>query len=148
AHFDHLGTDGQVIYRGADDNAAAVAILTQVARSFKIHPPRMRGVFFVAFDAEEPPNFLTGTMGSEHFALHPPVQLDAIDMMVCMDLVGHALGPPGLPPDVRQTLFALGAEQSEGTPAHVDRLARAEPGVVVRRADAKTIPPLSDYDAF
>jgi len=148
AHFDHLGTHDGSVYRGADDNAAAVAILMEVARHLKHRPPRMRGVLFVSFDAEEPPNFMTSAMGSEHFAAHPPVPLDTIDMMLCMDLVGHALGPPGLPDEVRQTVFALGAERSEGTGAHVDRLARVQPGVVVRRADAESIPPLSDYNAF
>src|SRR5262245_35145565 len=33
AHYDHLGKDGSDIYRGADDNAAAVAIMIEVARS-------------------------------------------------------------------------------------------------------------------
>ena len=49
---------------------------------------------------------------------------------------------------VRQSLFALGAERSAGTSALVDALADAEPGVVVRRADAEVIPPLSDHWAF
>lgn len=66
--------------------------------------------------------------------------------MVCMDLVGHALGPAGLPAEVRQTVFVLDAERSEGTAAHVDRL--SVPGVVLRRVDAETIPPMSDYWAF
>jgi hypothetical protein len=68
--------------------------------------------------------------------------------MICMDLVGHALGPEGAPAEVRETLFALGAERSEGTSPLVDSLARAESGVVVRRVDADIIPPLSDHWAF
>lgn len=148
AHYDHLGRDGEVVYRGADDNAAGVAILIEVARALAASPPNGRNVLFAAFDAEEPPHFVTASMGSEHYARHPTVPLEKIDLMVCMDLVGHALGPAGLPDGVRQTLFALGAERSAGTAAIVDRLARAEPGVVVRRADAETIPPLSDYWAF
>jgi hypothetical protein len=65
-----------------------------------------------------------------------------------MDLVGHALGPDRAPAEVRETVFALGAERSAGTGAHVDRLARAVGGVVVRRVDVEAIPPLSDYHAF
>jgi hypothetical protein len=49
---------------------------------------------------------------------------------------------------VRDTLFVLGAERSEGTCELVDRLARAVPGVVARRLDAEVIPPLSDYWPF
>ena len=147
AHYDHLGKHGRDVYRGADDNAAAVAILIEVARALAREKLK-RGVIFAAFDAEEPPHYLQETMGSQEWVRRPTVPLDRLDLMVCMDLVGHALGPPGTPEDVRQTLFALGAERSAGTPAHVDALARAVPGVVVRRADAEIIPPLSDYDAF
>ena len=148
AHYDHVGVAKGGIHRGADDNAAAVAILIEVARGLKTAAAAKRGVIFAAFDAEEPPNFLCSTMGSQHFVDHPPVPLDSIDMMVCMDLVGHAVGPATLPAEIRNTVFALGAERSAGTAAHLDRLARAVPGVVVRRLDAETIPPMSDYHAF
>jgi Zn-dependent M28 family amino/carboxypeptidase len=148
AHYDHLGTSGGAIYRGADDNAAAVAILVEVAGRLAARRPDGRGVLIAAFDAEEPPWFLGEQMGSEHFARYPTVPLDRIDHVVCMDLVGHTLGPAPLPGEVRDTLFALGAERSAGTGALVDGLARTEPGVIVRRADAEIIPPLSDYGAF
>ncbi len=85
-------------------------------------------------------------MGSEHFARNPTVDLDEIDMMVCMDLVGHALGPPEAPASVRNTVFALGAERSLGTREIVGDL--SAPGVIVRPVDAEVIPPLSDYHAF
>jgi Zn-dependent M28 family amino/carboxypeptidase len=151
AHYDHLGATDRTYFPGADDNAAAVAILVEAARGLAAKRAEGRGVIIAAFDAEEPPYFLTGQMGSQYFAAHAAAlgtPLDRIDLMVCMDLVGHALGPPGLPPDVRRSLFALGAERSDGTAALVDELARAEDDVVVRRVDAEVIPPLSDYDAF
>lgn len=142
AHYDHLGEGHAGIYRGADDNAAAVAILVEVARSLGRRSGK-RGVLFAAFDAEEPPIFRSPTMGSQHFVDHPPLPLESVDMMVCMDLVGHALGPEGTPPAVRNTVFAVGAERSSGTAAHVEALAHAVPGLVVRRVDAEAIPPLS-----
>ncbi len=148
AHYDHLGVQGGETYWGADDNAAGVVVMLFVAQALKRRPPKGRGVIFAAFDAEEPPHFLTRSMGSEYFAENPWVPLEKVDMMLCMDLVGHAIGPEGMPDEVRQTLFALGAERSAGTAEHVDRLARAVPGLVVRRADAEVIPPMSDYDAF
>jgi Zn-dependent M28 family amino/carboxypeptidase len=148
AHYDHLGRAGGDTYRGADDNAAAVAILVDVANSITRTRPRGRGILFAAFDAEEPPYFLSDSMGSEHFTRHPAFPLDKIDMMVCMDLVGHAIGGEGLPDAVANSVFALGAERSEGTGAIVDRLASMVPGVHIRRADAEIIPPLSNYDAF
>ncbi len=146
AHFDHLGQLGGETYRGADDNAAAVAILVEVGKQLAAKRADGRGVILAAFDAEEPPHFMQGSMGSEFFARHPWVPLERIDLMVCMDLVGHALGDASLPGSVRETLFALGAERSEGTSARLDAI--AEPGVIVRRADAEIIPPLSDYGPF
>ena len=113
AHYDHLGKDGRDIYRGADDNAAAVAILIDVARALA-REKLTRGVIFAAFDAEEPPHFLQNTMGSHEWVRRPTVPLDQLDLMICMDLVGHAVGPPGTPEDVSRTLFALGAERSVG----------------------------------
>jgi hypothetical protein len=148
AHYDHLGTQDGAVYPGADDNAAAVAILVDVARALAHSRPSGRGILFAAFDAEEPPHFLTPAMGSNHFVAQPTVPLDAIDLMVCMDLVGHALGPEGLPAEVRNTVFALGSERSTGTSARVAALERATAGVIVRRTDAEIIPPLSDYAAF
>jgi Zn-dependent M28 family amino/carboxypeptidase len=148
AHYDHLGQTREGIYRGADDNAAAVAILVELAARLAANPPDGRGVIIAAFDAEEPPWFTTEGMGSQYFVRHPSVPLDRIDLMLCMDLVGHAMGPEGLPGEVRDTVFALGSERSAGTGLLVDELARTEAGVIVRRADAGIIPPLSDYGPF
>ena len=144
AHFDHLGTIGRDIYRGADDNAAAVAVLVEVARALA-HEHHGRGVIIAAFDAEEPPYFQSGAMGSRAF-LHDCQ--DPIDFMVCMDLVGHRFGSAVVPDEVGASLFALGAERSAGTLDVVARRKRVEPGLIVRPADAEIIPPLSDYAAF
>ncbi|MDC3961092.1 M28 family metallopeptidase [Polyangium jinanense] len=148
AHFDHLGELAGQVFWGADDNAAAVGILLEVARALAAERPTGRGVILAAFDGEEPPHFTHDTMGSVFFAKHPPVPLDRIDMMSAMDLVGHTFGPAGVPDEVGASLFALGAERSEGTAAHVDSIATSEPLVRIRRADAEVIPPLSDHLAF
>lgn len=148
AHYDHLGTEGGVIYRGADDNAASIAVVVEVARRLAADRPRGRGVIIAAFDAEEPPYFMTAAMGSEHFARVPTVPLERIDLMVCLELVGHALGGEGFPDDVRRSLFVLGGERSAGTRERVELLARSEPGLIIRPADAEVIPPLSDYGPF
>jgi peptidase M28-like protein len=148
AHHDHLGRHGRSTYWGADDNASAIAVLIAVAGALARERPQRRGVLVAAFDSEEPPYFLSDAMGSEWYAAHAPVPLDHIDMMLCMDIVGHALGDERFPPEVRNSIFALGAERSAGTAAHLDTLSTAEPGLWVRRLDAEIIPPLSDYDAF
>lgn len=148
AHYDHLGKDGPAIFRGADDNAAAVAILVELAAALAKPRLRGRGVIIAAFDAEEPPHFMNGTMGSLYFTKHPLVPLDRIDLMVCLELVGHALGEAHLPTEVRRSLFVLGGERSLGTREQVISMARDEPGLIVRPADAEVIPPLSDYLGF
>ena len=148
AHHDHLGRRGRRTYWGADDNASAIAVLVAVAGALARDRPQRRGVLLAAFDSEEPPYFLSDAMGSEWYAAHAPVPLEHIDMMLCMDIVGHALGDERFPPEVRGTIFALGAERSAGTAAHLEALVEAEPGLWVRRLDAEIIPPLSDYDAF
>lgn len=146
AHYDHLGTEGGQVFRGADDNAAAVAILAELGRALVAARQTGRGVLLAAFDAEEPPNFLRETMGSQHYVSRPLVPLDRTDLMICMDLVGHSVGPGIAPAAVQSSLFALGAERSEGTRALVDRT-RAD-GLYVRRLDAEVVPPMSDYHAF
>lgn len=148
AHYDHLGkAGGGQAYWGADDNAAAVAILVEVGRELVGQRAAGRRVILAAYDGEEPPHFLAGTMGSMYHVAHPTVPLANIDMMVCMDLCGHAIGPEGLPAAVRDSVFVLGAELSEGTAALVDTA--AEPGgIYPRRVDLDVIPPLSDYYAF
>jgi hypothetical protein len=138
AHYDHLGRDGRDVYWGADDNAAAVAILVEVAARLARNPGRQTWV--VAFDGEEPPHFLTANMGSQRFVEDPPLPLDSIDLMVCMDLCGHALGMPALARD----LFVLGAETSRAS--FIDEI--SVEGLRIRRAGINLLPPLSDYHAF
>lgn len=145
AHYDHLGTMGDRVFHGANDNAAAVSMLVAVAGALAARRPDGRGVIFAAFDGEEPPFFATGAMGSQTFVRSPMVPLDRIDMMVALELLGHRIGPAGLPDAVGSSVFALGAERSAGTSARIDALSTATPGLTVRRADAEVIPPLSDH---
>lgn len=153
AHYDHLGwaRKKDVAYWGADDNAAGVGIMLDAARQLSErsagHPNR-RQILFIAFDAEEPPFFRGEAMGSMHFVREPTVPLENIDMMICMDLVGHALGHADFPPSIRKMLFVLGAERSAGTGAIIDRVAQRANGVVPRRMGIDVVPAMSDYHAF
>lgn len=67
AHYDHLGVDdllvGDQIYNGADDNAASVAALLQVARAFAAASEKpLRSIVFAFWDGEE-----VNYLGSEYF---------------------------------------------------------------------------------
>lgn len=67
AHYDHLGVDellvGDPIYNGADDNAASVAALLQIARAFAVNGEKpARSIVFAFWDGEE-----VNYLGSEYF---------------------------------------------------------------------------------
>jgi len=75
AHWDHLGRNPNAkpgedaIFNGAQDNATGIAALIELARAFAATRPRPeRSLTFVAVTAEE-----SGLLGSEYFALHPPI---------------------------------------------------------------------------
>ena len=142
AHYDACGWDNP----GADDNAAGVAVTLEVARELSAMNLE-HSVLIALFDAEEPPHFLTPEMGSQWFVDHPTIPLEQIDTMICLDLVGHAFGPPQLPPSVRDSVFVLGAEKGSGTPELFDALPEV-PGLIPRRVDNYIVPSMSDYEAF
>jgi len=118
AHYDHLGGT----YLGADDNASAIAILIETARSL----PRLANhpVLFIAFNAEEPPFIRTPLMGSQFFVDHLPVEIGTpsrLQAVIIMDLMGGVHWEP-----LRDVIFAAGAEKS---PALYRRLKEAMPGL-------------------
>jgi len=120
AHLDHLGigepADGGVIYNGAMDNAAGVAVLLEVARAFSSLPtaPR-RSVLFVAVTGEE-----KGLVGSRFFANHPTVPKEKIvaDLNIdgtptvfpFLDAVARGAGDSTLAVSANAAAAALGIE--------------------------------------
>lgn len=148
AHFDHLGSQGSDVYWGANDNASGVAVMLEVARTLAARDvPLQRSVLFASFDAEEPPFFLGPTMGSQWFVDHPTIPKAEIDLMICLDIVGSAIGPDSLPSEVGESIFVQGAETSDGATALIDALPSGE-GIRPRHITDWLIPPMSDHDAF
>lgn len=86
AHFDHLGTRGDSVYPGADDNASGCAALVEVARAFTLGGPPARSVLFVGFDGEE-----IGLLGSRHFVRRPPVPKKDLVAMINLDMIGRGV---------------------------------------------------------
>ena len=102
AHYDAVeGTPG------ADDNAVAVAILLDIAGKLEPHTLR-RTIIFAFFDAEEPPNFLTTSMGSIRF--FEDQREDDIHCAIIMDLVGHDVPMQ----DFEDLVFVTGTESHRG----------------------------------
>lgn len=147
AHYDHLGQDADGIYWGADDNASGVAVMLEVARILADGDPRGRSVLVSAYDAEEPPFFSGPWMGSQWWVDHPTIPLADVDLMVCLDVVGHRLGPDGVPDEVADTVFCVGAELSPGLDAVLAAVPEV-PGIVPRPIADWVLPPLSDHLAF
>lgn len=94
AHFDHLGRgeDGNSmeiekkgqIHNGADDNASGTAALIELARLLKKSKLKNNNYLFIAFSGEE-----LGLYGSKYFTGHPTVDLNSVNYMINMDMVGR-----------------------------------------------------------
>lgn len=94
AHFDHLGhgedgdsreieKEGQ-IYNGADDNASGTAALIELARRLKNSKLKNNNYLFIAFSGEE-----LGLFGSKYFTQHPTIDLNHVNYMINMDMIGR-----------------------------------------------------------
>ncbi|HEX9946467.1 MAG TPA: M28 family metallopeptidase [Allosphingosinicella sp.] len=104
AHLDHLGVsapiNGDGLYNGAMDNAAGVAGLLDIARSYKARRLKpKRSMLFVFVTAEE-----KGLLGSRYFALRPTVAKRSIAANMNFDMA--------LPIFPLKSVIALGAEES------------------------------------
>ncbi|HAS58245.1 MAG TPA: peptidase M28 [Algoriphagus sp.] len=91
AHFDHLGFGGvgslhrgdSAIHNGADDNASGTAALLALAELLK-HQKHQSNFLFIAFSGEE-----NGLWGSNYFVKNPTIDLETVNFMVNMDMVGR-----------------------------------------------------------
>lgn len=94
AHFDHLGygedgnsmlrTGEKLIHNGADDNASGTAALIELARMLKNSKLNKNNYLFVAFSGEE-----LGLFGSKYFVENPTINLNNVNYMINMDMVGR-----------------------------------------------------------
>ena len=91
AHYDHLGSEGQTgrHFPGADDNAAGIAAMIEVASQLARAFTPQRPILFVAFSGEE-----TGLLGSQYFVSNPPAGFESRDFyaMINLDAVGRLEG--------------------------------------------------------
>jgi aminopeptidase YwaD len=86
AHYDHLGKQGEAIFRGANDNASGVAFLLGLAGYLnQLESPPDYTIVFIAFGAEE-----VGLMGSTHWVQTADTSvLNRIKFMLNFDLMGN-----------------------------------------------------------
>ena len=85
SHLDHLGTRGQTIHPGADDDASGTTGVLAVAQMFAKNSVRpRRSVLFVCFCGEE-----NGLIGSRYFVENSPIPLSAMVGELQMDMIGR-----------------------------------------------------------
>jgi hypothetical protein len=93
AHHDHLGMGGEgtssrapdtvAVHHGADDNASGVAGVLEISEVMSAAPPA-RSMVFATFGAEE-----MGLVGSKYLTENPPVDLEAVQAMINLDMIGR-----------------------------------------------------------
>jgi hypothetical protein len=84
AHYDHLGSLGETIFRGANDNASGTAFLLVLAEQVAKIQTRYN-ILWIAFGAEE-----TGLNGSIYYVFKEPcIPLEKVKFVFNFDLLGH-----------------------------------------------------------
>ncbi|MBX7106907.1 MAG: M28 family peptidase [Gemmataceae bacterium] len=93
AHVDHVGygsrlnSNGPIgrIHNGADDNASGVSGVLEIVEGLsRLTTPLPRSVIVAFWDGEE-----KGLLGSQHWADHPTLPLDRINLAFNLDMIGR-----------------------------------------------------------
>lgn len=93
AHYDHLGMGDEgslhrgepAIHNGADDNASGIALMFALAEKLKEGKVgKENNYLFMGFSGEE-----KGLLGSNYFCKNPLVDLEQVNYMLNMDMVGR-----------------------------------------------------------
>jgi len=92
AHYDHLGYgsegslyrgEDKAIHNGADDNASGIAVMLNLASKLK-NSNKGNNYLFLSFSGEE-----IGLLGSNYFVKNSTINVDSINYMLNMDMVGR-----------------------------------------------------------
>jgi aminopeptidase YwaD len=86
AHYDHLGTYGNALFAGANDNASGVVMMLSMAEYFSKNRPRY-SILFLGFGGEE-----CGLKGSRFYVEKEPlVPLAQTKFVLNLDLMGNGV---------------------------------------------------------
>jgi len=105
AHLDHLGVRGDnndVIYHGANDDAAGTTAVLELAHALAAGPKLKRNVLFVCYGSEE-----LGGLGSTYFGQHLPIPITSLVTNLEFEMIGSQ--DPKMPKGV---LLLTGWERS------------------------------------
>lgn len=138
-HYDHLGMGGigslhagePAIHNGADDNASGIAAMFRIAEKLKAGSAKNNNYLFIGFSGEE-----MGLFGSKNFVNDPTIDLNTINYMLNMDMVGRL--------NEEKVLAINGAGTS---PVWKDALEKIEvDGIQIKTSDSGIGP--SDHTSF
>lgn len=140
AHYDHLGSDSNGIFAGANDNASGTVSVLGIAEALAtLTPHPRRSILFIAFFGEE-----ENLTGSRYYARHPLVPLKQTVANVNLEHMGRTdelTGP-------RISAFAITGPSFSTLPALITPAVRAAGVSVWRRRDADDFFIRSDNLAF
>jgi len=85
AHYDHIGTEGDVIFNGPDDDVSGIITLLGIAKKIneKKHTNK-RSILFIAYSGEE-----LGLYGSKYYVQHPAMPLKNTMVNLNFEMVGR-----------------------------------------------------------
>ncbi len=88
AHYDHVGTQNNVVYNGADDDGSGTVAVMQIAKAFQAakkagNGPK-RSILFLHVTGEE-----HGLFGSEYYSDHPVFPLGNTVADLNIDMIGR-----------------------------------------------------------
>ncbi len=104
-HLDHLGSRGEYIYNGAEDNASGACGVLAMARALALNPEKpKRSVVFCLWTGEE-----EGLFGSRYYVEHPLFALDKTVAYLNLDMIAQPWDEKGL----RRMMRMLGVKEGE-----------------------------------
>ncbi len=83
-HYDTTENAPGKINNGADDNASGTSMVIELFEKFAATNNHKRTLVFMAFGGEE-----LGLLGSKHFVNNPTINLDNVQLMVNLDMIGR-----------------------------------------------------------
>ena len=83
-HYDSVSNKLDKIHNGADDNASGTSMVLELFEKFAASNTNKRTLVFIAFGGEE-----LGLLGSKYFVNNPTIDLQKVQLMVNLDMVGR-----------------------------------------------------------
>ena len=83
-HYDSVSNKLDKIHNGADDNASGTSMVLELFEKFAASNTHKRTLVFMAFGGEE-----LGLLGSKHFVNNPTINLQQVQLMINLDMVGR-----------------------------------------------------------